>query len=173
MLKFKILVSLMLAGIFLTACEQNQPSKSLPTQSVAKQYEKATTLQGTITAEKGALENGVLDVTDVNGKIMVSTSLENSKNYRVEVPAGMALPVLLRFSPEHGEKMVAVVIHASISKYDINAMTTRIAEKAKAMGGYTDGNLRQAAEMLSSMSDNGKATAGAHGNPTQRYGGWH
>lgn len=167
------LLMLVLAGIFLTGCEQNQANKNLPTQTTAKKYEVATSLHGMVSDSKGYAENGTVNVTSLDGKVIASTTLQDSKNYSVEVPANTPLPILLNFSPAQGEKMIAVVIHASITKYDINPLTTKIAAKASSMGGYTDSNMRQAAETVSSMSDAGKATAGAQGNPTQRYGGWH
>ncbi len=169
-----LVLLLLTAAIALTGCEQNQPNKNLPAQqSAVKKYEAATTLHGTVSDSKGYAENGTVNVSNVDGKIIASTTLQNSKNYSVEVPANTPLPVVLSFSPEQGEKMVSVVVHPSITKYDINPMTTAIAAKAATMGGYTDSNIRQAAETVSSMSDAGKATAGAQGNPTQRYGGWH
>ena len=164
---------LLLAGVFLIGCEQNQSGKRLSGQTTLKKYESPATLHGTVSDDKGGVENGTVNVTDVDGKVIASTALQNSKNYNVEVPANTPLPVVLSFSSAQGGKKIAVVIHASITKYDINPMTTMIAEKAKAMGGYTDANMRQAAESVSSMSDKGKANAGTQGNPTRRYGGWH
>lgn len=167
------LLTLVLTGIILTGCEQNQPNSSLPAQTITKKYETATTLHGTVSDNKGYLENGTLDVTNVDGKVIASTTLKNSKNYSVEVPANTPLPIVLSFSPAQDEKMIAVVIHPSITKYDINPRTTEIAKKAMSMGGYTDTNMRQAAEGAVSVPDRDKTTAGFRGDPTQHYGGWH
>ena len=68
---------------------------------------------------------------------------------------------------------MAVVIHPTITRYDINPLTTAIAKKAMALGGYTDTNMRQAAESTVSVPDADKTSAGFRGDPTQHYGGWH
>ena len=169
----RALLMLLLTGLVLTGCEQNQPNKSLPTQATVKKYEIATTLHGTVSDNKGYLENGMLNVTNVDGKVIASTTLQNSKNYSVEIPANTPLPIVLSFSAEQGEKMIAVVIHPSITKYDINPRTTEIAKTAMTLGGYTDSNLRQAAEGAVSVPDRDKTSAGFRGDPTQHYGGWH
>lgn len=164
---------LLIVGIFFTGCEQNQPNKSLPTQTTVKKYETATTLHGTVSDSKGYVENGTVNVSTVDGKVIASTALQNSKSYSVEVPANTPLPIVLSFSPEQGEKIIAVVIHPAITKYDINPRTMEIAKTAMSLGGYTDTNLRQAAEGAVSVPDRDKTTAGFRGDPTQHYGGWH
>jgi hypothetical protein len=168
---------ILLSSVFLNGCDSKQPSNSLPAQTTSKQYEKATTLHGAVSDDNGFATHGTVTATHLDGEVIGSTTLQESKNYSLEIPANTRLPLLLTFSSADKEKaetdFVAVVIHPAITKYDINPLTTAIAKKAMTLGGYTDTNLRQAAETVSSMSDNAKATAGAHGNPTQRYGGWH
>lgn len=167
------LLMLLIAGSLLNGCEKNQPNNALPSQSAIKKYQTATTLHGTVSDNKGFVENGTVKVTSTGGQLIASTELQNSKNYSVEIPANTPLPVLLSYSTEEGENFMAVVIHPSITKYDINPLTTAIAKKAMALGGYTDTNLRQAAESTVSVPDADKTSAGFRGDPTQHYGGWH
>jgi len=164
---------LLITAVFLNGCEQKQPNNGLPSQTAIKTYEKATTLHGTVSDNKGFVEQGTVTVTSVGGELITRTRLQNSKNYTVEIPANTRLPVLLSFSAETGESFMAVVIHPTITRYDINPLTTAIAKKAMALGGYTDTNMRQAAESTVSVPDADKTSAGFRGDPTQHYGGWH
>jgi hypothetical protein len=52
-------------------------------------------------------------------------------------------------------------------------LTTSIAKKAQALGGYTHANMVQAAEDTAKVPDANKTTAGFRGDPTTQYGGWH
>lgn len=169
----RTLLMLLMTSVFLTGCEQKQPNNNLPVQTAIKKYEVATTLHGTVSDNNGYVENGTVNVTNVDGKIIASSTLQHSKNYSVEVPANTPLPILLSFSPEQGEKIIAVVIHPSVTKYDISPLTTAIAKTAISLGGYTDANMRQAAENTVATPDRDKTTAGFRGDPTQHYGGWH
>ncbi len=168
----RLLLTLLITGVFLTVCEKNQPS-SLSAQTTIKKYEKATTLHGTISNNQGFVENGTVKVTSAGGQLITSTSLQNSRNYSVEIPANTALPLLLVFSSEAGESFTAVVIHPSISKYDINPLTTAIAKKAMSLGGYTDTNMRQAAENSTSVHTASTVSSVDQTKATQHYGGWH
>ena len=69
--------------------------------------------------------------------------------------------------------MVSVVVYTSIKKYDINELTTLIAKKAKALGGYTQINMVLAADSTVGIPDANKTTTGFRGDPTKQYGGWH
>jgi hypothetical protein len=166
------LLTVFISGVFLIGCEQNQSNKTSATQTIAQKYETATVLHGTVSDENGYIETGI--VIAANSQTSITSSSFKDKHYSIEIPAQTALPITLSYQNENSEQKLRVaVIHPSITKYDINPLTTVIARKATELGGFTDSNLRQAAETVSSMSDHGKATAGAHGNPTQRYGGWH
>lgn len=164
---------MLLSGFFLTGCDQKQPSSGVPTQTAVKTYQSATTLHGTVSDDAGYVENGVVNVETVEGKIIASTTLQNSKNYSVEVPANTQLPIVLSYAQKQGEKIITVVVHPSITKYDLNPRTTSIAKTAMSLGGYTESNLRQAADGVIAAPDRDKTTAGFRGDPTQHYGGWH
>jgi hypothetical protein len=167
------LLLIVITGVFLNGCDSKQPSNSLPSQTIAKKYETATVLHGTVSDENGYIEEGAV-IASNSQEAVITTSAFKDKHYSIEIPAQTALPITLSYQNEKGDKKLSVVvIHPSITKYDLNPLTTAIAQKAMELGELTDSNLRQAAETVSSMSDNAKATAGAHGNPTQRYGGWH
>jgi hypothetical protein len=168
---------LLIVGGFLTACEQNQPNSGLPSPVVAQKYATATTLHGTISDNNGIVTAGTVKALTAGGQLINSVTLQNSKEYALEIPANTALPLILSFSPDaaqsKGEDFIAVVIHASISKYDINPLTTAIAKKAMALGGYTDANLRQAAESSSSVQRANNGASVDQTKATQHYGGWH
>jgi hypothetical protein len=168
------LLLLFIVSSFLNGCgEQKQPSNGLPSQTTLTKYEKATTLHGSVSDNNGFVEQGTVKVTSAGGQLITSTELQNSKNYSVEIPANTPLPVLLNFSTVSGEKFIAVVIHPSITKYDINPLTTAIAKTAMSLGGYTDSNMRQAAGNSTSVQSGNKGSSVDQTKATQHYGGWH
>jgi hypothetical protein len=168
------LLLLFMAGCFLTGCEKSNQN-TVSTKQVIKKYEQATTLEGRVTDNHGPVKAGTIKVTDHNGELIASAALENNGLYSVKIPANTVLPIVLTFYPESadGEKLITAVVHPSITKYDINPLTTSIAKKALAMGGYTHANLVRAAEGTATVPDANKTTAGFRGDPTTQYGGWH
>jgi hypothetical protein len=167
---------LLLGSSWLMGCQQEQSARTPPVVSL-KSYEKATTLQGTLSGGKGFVATGTLKASDGNGQVIATTVLHNNKKYSLDIPAHTPLPLVLTFSPDSSqsktEALVTVVVHPSITKYDINPLTTQIAKKAQALGGYTAVNLVQAAESTVSVPDADKTSAGFRGDPTTHYGGWH
>ena len=166
-----ILFTVLLA-ILTTGCEQDQKTaKVFP--AVIKKYAKATLLEGVISNNKGVIKTGVVEVTDENGHLITHVAVDNG-HYQVEIPANTVLPILLTFSSESStEKLVAAIIHDTITKYEINPLTTAIAATAKAMGGYTHANMTRAAAETVHAPDANKTTTGWRGDPTTQYGGWH
>lgn len=166
-----ILFTVLLA-ILTTGCEQDQKTaKVVP--AVIKKYAKATLLEGVISNNKGVIKTGVVEVTDDNGHLITHVAVDNG-HYQVEIPANTVLPILLTFSSESStEKLVAAIIHDTITKYEINPLTTAIAATAKAMGGYTHANMTRAAAETVHAPDANKTTTGWRGDPTTQYGGWH
>ncbi len=167
------LFSLVIASVLLVACDDtktNKPAIKVPVQV----YHQAKVLTGTVTNEKGSVLNGVLKVKDRNGRVVATTQLENSKNYSVSIPAGTELPIELLVTPQGSpDKLIAIVISTAISQYDISSLTTKIASRAKALGGYTYGNMVMAAESTVGIPDANKTSTGFRGDPTKQYGGWH
>lgn len=171
-----ILLMFFIASCFITGCEKsNQNNSSI--QQVIKKYDKATILEGSVSNNDGPIKAGVIKVTDNKERLVASTTLLNSSHYRVEIPANTALPIVLTFYADannaNAEKLVTAVVHPTITKYDINSLTTSIAKKAKSMGGYNHANMVRAAEDTASVPDSNKTTEGFRGDPTTQYGGWH
>lgn len=161
-----------LGGIAVTGCENSQKTAKVVPAAV-KKYVQATTLTGVISNDKGVAKEGKLEVSEESGRIITQVTVENG-HYSVEIPAGTVLPILLTFSSASGsEKLVTAVVHNTITKYEINPLTTAIAKSAKAMGGYTHANMTRAAADTVSPPDANKTTSGWKGDPTKQYGGWH
>jgi hypothetical protein len=175
--KYKSLYTLLLlfmTACFLTACEKsNQNNASL--KSSVKKYEQATILEGLVTNDDGPVKAGKIEVTDNIKKSVASAAVQNDGQYSIEIPANTVLPIVLTFYPEaaDGEKLITAVVHPTITRYDINPLSTSIAKKALEMGGYTHANMVRAAESAATVPDANKTTAGFRGDPTTQYGGWH
>lgn len=172
---FKVSALLVAVGL-LSACGKDTQPRQAETEQV-KKYEKAVTLQGSVSSNSGLIKTGKVEARQLNGELLAETTLENSARYRLEIPAGASLPVVLSYFPaERGGdkgKMISVAVVPAIGKYDINPLTTAIAERAKALGGYTRRNMTQAAEDMVHVPDANKTSTGFRGDPTTQYGGWH
>jgi len=163
---------LALSGLAITGCEPEQKTAKV-TQTPVKKYAQATVLEGVVSNDNGVIKTGMVNVTDESDHLIAQATVDNG-HYSVEVPANTVLPILLTFSSgPDAEKLVAAVIHDSITKYDINPSTTAIAKAAKAMGGYTHANMTRAASDTIHTPDANKTTTGWRGDPTKQYGGWH
>ena len=124
--------------------------------------------------DKGPVREGEIKVLDSTGRVVASASLDSSKDYSVEIPAGTTLPIVLTVKPEgSSEKLKAVVISTAVSRYDISPLTTKIANRAKELGGYTRANMVLAADSTVGVPDANKTSTGFRGDPTTQYGGWH
>lgn len=164
------LLMLVLASCWLTACDNKTPSTPPATQ-IVKKYAQATTLEGNVIDKNGRVKTGKVTATDAEQHTIATTEIQDNGHYQLEIPADTALPIVL--SATAAEPLIVAVIDPMISKYDINPRTTAIANKAKAMGGYTRSNLVIAAEGMVSVPDANKTTTGFRGDPTTQYGGWH
>ncbi len=173
-----IFVVLLITILLTTGCDNS--SKSNNNFSIKQQiqkFSKETTLKGKVSYKSEPINSGEIKITDNNGKVIASTRLENDDRYTIKIPAGTELPITLAFSPEDKSKvkdtLISVVIYPSITKYDINELTTTIAKRAKALGGYTHTNMVLAADSTVGVPDANKTTTGFRGDPTKQYGGWH
>ena len=155
----------------------NSDTPILSVKHVIKKFDNATRLQGQVSSKDKPIKAGRIKVTDSEGQLIVSTVLQDSNHYQVDIPANTDLPVILRFYPElnspEAESLLAVVIDPTITHYDLSPLTTAIAKKAEALGGYTRANLVMAAESMVSVPDANKTSTGFRGDPTTQYGGWH
>lgn len=168
------LVLVLATGLW--GCGQDAKPKPLQTQ-VVQRYEKAITLQGSVSNNQGLIKAGKVEARLLNGQLLAETQLENSARYQLEIPAGTVLPLVLSFipvnNPAEAEKLISVVVQSGINRFDINPLTTAIAQQAKALGGYTIRNMSQAAEDGVQVPDANKTSTGFRGDPTKQYGGWH
>ena len=164
------------SGWVLTGCDA-KPKSSIVAKVGVQKYEKVKTLNGLVTNDEGPIKTGIIKALTETGEELSQTQLNGSSQYSLDVPAGTVLPFILAYYPsaEAGDdqRMIAAVVHVGASKFDINLLSTRIAEKAKAAGGYTHKNLVRAAEESGTVPASNKTTAGFRGDPTTQYGGWH
>ena len=173
---WKTLVVLFMASGFLSGCEETaKPTAAFDVP--AQKYDKEVTLSGTVRDNKDAVTTGKIVATDDKGTVIASALLENTNRYSIVIPANTALPILLKAYPQEGEfkgKLLQVaIVGSSLKHFDINPLTTAIAEKAKSLGGYTQRNMVAATMMNVSTPDGDKTSAGFRGDPTKHYGGWH
>ena len=169
----QVLLTLIIASIFLVACD-DQKKKSPAIKVPVQKYQQVKVLKGSVLDEKGPVLEGEIKVADSSGSVVATTRLENSKNYSVEIPAGTTLPVVLTVTVKgSSDKLRAVVISSAVSKYDISPLTTKIAKRAKELGGYTYANMVMAADSTVGVPDANKTSTGFKGDPTKQYGGWH
>lgn len=172
----KLPVAAAICLVLLTGCD-SKPKTSAISQTVAEKYAEATTLQGLVSGESGLLRNGLVKAVTEKGKILGQADLNENSRYSLELPAGTELPFLLTYFPREAapenQRLIVAVVHRTLSKYDINPASTRIAKRAKALGGYTHNNLVRAAEESGIVPADNKTTSGFRGDPTTQYGGWH
>ncbi len=156
----KLLLISILNAILLTGCNEMQQSKPA-TPSVTKYTTTSISLSGKVESKTGNVE--ALDGENV----IASANVQNGR-YQLEIPAQTKLPVVLR-----ADNLISVVVDADTTSYDINSLTTNIAAKAKALGGYTRQNMIVAASNSVHTPDANKTSTGFRGDPTSQYGGWH
>ena len=163
-------------GCTLAACGKSEKTVS-STPQMTKKFEQNTLLQGVVISNNRLENSAEIKVTDISGKVLAHMQLNGDKHYQLEIPAGTELPILLRFYPQPdsatAQQMLVVVVDQSITKYDISPLTTAIAHKAEALGGYTRANMVMAAESMVNAPDANKTSTGFRGDPTTQYGGWH
>ncbi|HIG64356.1 MAG TPA: hypothetical protein EYQ43_02035 [Methyloprofundus sp.] len=162
-----------ITSLVLVACGDQQ--KKTPTTKVpAQQYKQAKVLKGNVVDDKGPVRDATIKVADSRGRIIANTSLKDSNNYTLEIPAGTSLPIVITVKPKgSAEKLKAVVISTIVSRYDISPLTTKIANRAKELGGYTRAHMVMAADNTVGVPDANKTSTGFRGDPTKQYGGWH
>lgn len=170
---FNSMLVVCIASSLLVACDSEKPKK--PMLKIAEQsFDQKTVLEGTVVDDKGPVLVGEIKVADSSGKIVAKTELANSKHYKVEVPAGTKLPIVLSIKPKDAsEPLIAVGVSKMVSIYDISPFSTDIAKRAKELGGYTYSNMVLAADSTVHAPDANKTSTGFRGDPTKQYGGWH
>ncbi len=167
---------IVITSCFIAACnDTNAPKQLVPL--IVKQYDITTTLAGSVSTNSGLLKNGHIKASDSKGDIIATTVVQHNGYYQIEIPAKTILPIVLSYQSETNkadtEQLIAAIVDPLITKYDLNPLTTAIANKAQALGGYTRNNMIQAAESTVSVPDANKTSTGFRGDPTTQYGGWH
>lgn len=168
-----MLPGLILVAVLLAGCGNENDTRS---NNVVEKFDQTTVLEGYVSNNKRRLKAGAIKATDSDNRLVASTTLKNTAHYELEIPAGTVLPIVLNFYAdiqEGAEKMVAAVVDPSITRYDINPLTTAIAKRAMALGGYNHVNMMRAAEESVHVPEANKTSAGFRGDPTKQYGGWH
>ncbi|GAB6141215.1 hypothetical protein JCM14076_19440 [Methylosoma difficile] len=170
-----MLLSLLLGLALLSGCDNHKETRSSAEAAIEK-FEHTTILEGYVSNNKRRLKLGAIKATDSDNRLVAITHLKNTAHYEIEIPAGTVLPIVLTFYAdiqEGAEKMTVAVVDADIIQYDINPLTTAIAKRAMALGGYSHVNMMRAAEESVHVPDANKTTAGFKGDTTKQYGGWH
>jgi len=168
----KYLISAVCCTVFSLAGCSNEQQATTPTK--VKQYKNAKTLTGKVSNTKGVVTEGLLEVKDSQGNSVAVAQLAGKKQYTIEIPAETTLPLVLTVSHETlTEPLTAVIISPVVSQYDISNLTTKIAQRAKALGGYSYANMVLAADSTVGVPDANKTSTGFRGDPTKQYGGWH
>ncbi|WP_051906616.1 hypothetical protein [Methylomarinum vadi] len=168
-----LLALFFMSSFLLVACDSQKPKS--PALKVPEQsFEQNMVLEGVVTDENGPVLEGKIKVADSSGRTVATTELKNDKHYKVEVPAGTKLPIVLSIRPKGAsEPLIAVGVSKMVSVYDISPYTTKIAKRAKELGGYTYSNMVLAADSTVNAPDANKTSTGFRGDPTKQYGGWH
>ena len=154
---------LLLSGLLLTACNDMQQSK--PAKPVTEKYTASTVL---LTGKVQGTSQIVEALDGESQNVIVSAQVQEKGRYQLEVPAQTKLPIVLR-----SDEFISVVIDSDVTNYDINSLTTTIAARAKALGGYTRKNIVSAASDSVNAPDANKTSTGWRGDTTSQYGGWH
>lgn len=160
----------------LTACGKSDNTASF-VKAPPKTNVTAVTISGTVRADTGKLNAGKIKVNDASGKSVATTEIKVKGAYAVEIPAGTRYPIVLTATPDAGEKqkekLLVAIIEPLSTDHDITSTSTKIAKKAKSLGGYTRKNMLQAAMKTAAMPDGDRTVGGFRGNPTKQFGGWH
>jgi hypothetical protein len=170
-----LIVFLVIVFLIIGCGNENQGRQSI--HPPIGKFTSMTILEGAVTDNQGPIKGGTVTALDSRGQAIASVTLENNDHYRVQIPADTELPIVLSYSSDDTQaevkKYLTAVVHANLTQYDINPLSTAIAKKAKELGGYTHANLVLAAEGMGTVPDSNKMTSGFRGDPTKQYGGWH
>ena len=154
---------ILLTGLLLVACNDMQQSK--PAKPVTEKYTASTVL---LTGKVQGTSQTIQALDGESQNVIVSAQVQEKGRYQLEIPAHTTLPIVLR-----SDEFISVVTDSDVTNYDINSLTTTIAARAKALGGYTRKNMVLAASDSVNAPDANKTSTGWRGDTTSQYGGWH
>ncbi len=173
---FALMVTALLVGCGTdkNGSQTGSASKGLGT---AKQSNKAVTITGIIRNEKTLIKSGKIEATDNTGKTVATKHFKDAPHFSLDIPAGTTFPILLTVHPDPDQPKKEILKAVVMSPYStdkiITPVTTKIADQALALGGYTRENMMKAAMGTVSTPDRDKTAGGFRGDPTKQYGGWH
>ena len=160
----------------LSGCGKN-PDTSSVVKEAPKTNSKAVTISGTVRGDSGVVSAGEIKVQDRSGKKVTTSMISEKGLYEVDIPAGTNYPLLLTATPDRNQqqkgKLSVAVVEPLSTDHDLTTISTKIAEKAKSLGGYTRKNMMQAAMTTAAMPDRDTTVGGFRGDPTKQFGGWH
>lgn len=173
---FALMVTTLLAGCG-AGNDGRQAGSASKSLGIAKQSSKVITITGIIRNEKALIKSGKIEATDNTGKTVAAKHFEDTRRFSLDIPAGTTFPILLTVHPDPNQPKTEVLKAVAISPYStdkvITPVTTKIADQALALGGYTRENMMKAAMGTVSMPNRDKTVGGFRGDPTKQYGGWH
>ncbi len=165
------LSAIFLLTALITGCGSD--SNKNATISINKQKStKPVTISGLVSDKNGPVKSGKIIAKDANGKTVVSSNWKDDTHYSIKVPTGTEYPIELA-AVGAKQKLTVAIISPSTNKHDISPISTKIATKAKSLGGYTPQNLTQAALTTTAIPDSDRTVGGFKGDPTKQFGGWH
>ena len=174
---FRFSASVLFFSTMISACDGGSKSQtSAPTASVTST--SAVTLSGQIRDDAGFFETGTLTASDVGNKQVARTDWRDKSGlYSIEIPAGTGFPVLLTAKAKRegskAETLITAVLAPGMTKHDITPNSTKVAKKAKSLGGYTPQNMMQATLDTVNRPKGDRTVGGFRGDPTKQFGGWH
>lgn len=126
-------------------------------------------ISGGVTGIDGPVTGAELTATDAKGKVVATEKIEDS-SYHLKLPADAAYPVIISAVYPRSTKIVesgqgevkAAIIEASSSMIEISPKSTKIVERALAMGGLTRENFQQAAATIGMSGGGGGGGHGGH-----------
>lgn len=170
---FWILIGLLL----LTGCnDSNNVNTSIVSNSeLAQTYDKIITVKGVVRGEKGVIKSGEIKAFSQK-KVVATSQIGRTGQYSVDIPARTKFPVVISAYPSEKSKykvLSVVLVDAILTNHDITPASTKIAESANALGGYSKNNMFKAALGSVHTPDRDTSAAGFRGDPTKQFGGWH
>jgi hypothetical protein len=173
---FRIFVLLVAAASGIPGCEKHDKNPLI--DNSVKTYLQTVKLSGSVSGKTDVWRAGRVAAVGKNGSLIATAQLQGNGHYELTIPAGTELPLVLKAYPDSSNEpdetqLEAVAVDPAVKKYDINPLSSAIAEKARALGGYSRENMVEAAMSSVAVPDANKTTGGFRGDPTKQYGGWH
>ncbi|ADE15748.1 conserved hypothetical protein [Nitrosococcus halophilus Nc 4] len=145
-----------------TACSEAEKPASKPAVPVS--------ISGSMTGEDGPVKEAKLTATDRNGEVIATVEVNSGPRYRIELPAGVAYPVIISALYPRSTKVVesgqgeikAAIMKASSSTVELSPKSTSIVDIAMARGGLTPENFKSA-----SLAILNQGSGGSGGMPYQ------